>query len=213
MSLAEAGVEPVRLDAEEYAAVERLLATSAWALAHVHQVARLAARLFDALRPYHACGEEAERMLVAAALLHDVGYPTDPDRHHKVSARLIRTMLGPPFDPHEVELIALIARYHRKSCPKVRKHRRYQALSPEDRSTVNWLGGMLRVADGLDRAHESAVGAVAAVPHDGRLVLRVHPAGETPEPADVLAEDVAGAMRKRDLLEKALGLSVTVRAA
>src|SRR5262245_19663362 len=102
-------VESNRLGAEEYAAVERVLATSAWALGHVHQVAQLAARLFDALKPYHACDGPAERMLSAAALLHDVGYPTDPANHHKVSARIIRTMLGPPFDTREVELIALIA--------------------------------------------------------------------------------------------------------
>jgi exopolyphosphatase/guanosine-5'-triphosphate,3'-diphosphate pyrophosphatase len=205
-------LEPIRLDPEEYAAVERVLASSAWALGHVHQVAHLAGRLFDALRPYHACGRDAERMLVAAALLHDVGYPTDPDRHHKVSARLIRTMLGPPFEPAQVELIALVARYHRKGCPKLR-HRRYGALTPDDRRTVNWLGGMLRVADGLDRAHDSAVGAIHAMRHDGRLMLRVSPAGDTPRPAELLAEDVAGAMRKRDLLERALGLSVTIRAA
>jgi exopolyphosphatase/guanosine-5'-triphosphate,3'-diphosphate pyrophosphatase len=205
-------VEPIRLDPGEYAAVEQVLATSGWALAHVHQVAHLAARLFDALRPYHACGREAERMLVAAALLHDVGYPTDPRRHHRVSARLIRTMLGPPFDPAEVDLIALIARYHRKGCPKLR-HRRYGALNHDERRTVNWLGGMLRVADGLDRAHDSAVGAIQALRHDGRLLVRVFPAGDTPRPAELLAENVAGAMRKRDLLERALGLSVTIRAA
>jgi exopolyphosphatase/guanosine-5'-triphosphate,3'-diphosphate pyrophosphatase len=120
-------------------------------------------------------------------------------------------MLGPPFEPAEVELIALIARYHRKGCPKLR-HRRYGALTPEDRRTVNWLGGMLRVADGLDRAHDSAVGAIAALRHNGQLMLRVSPAGDTPRPAELLAEDVAGAMRKRDLLERALGLSVTIRA-
>ena len=53
---------------------------------------------------------------------------------------------------------------------------------------------------------------IQVIQHDGRLVLRVHPAGGTPQPADLLAEDVAGAMRKRALLEKALGLSLTVRA-
>lgn len=202
---------PIPLGVEEYAACERVLATSAWALGHVHQVARLAARLFDALQPYHACGVAEERILVAAALLHDVGYPTDPANHHKVSARLIRTMLGPPFERPEAELIALVARYHRKAGPKLR-HNRYRALGPDDRRTVNWLGGMLRVADGLDRAHDSAVGAISATPHDGRILLRVRPAGDTAHPAELLAEDVAGAVRKRDLLEKALGLSVVVRA-
>ncbi|HZQ99472.1 MAG TPA: HD domain-containing protein [Chloroflexota bacterium] len=211
MAVADPPTEAIRLSPPEYGACQRVLATSDWALPHVHQVARNAARLFDALRQFHGLGRDEERLLVAAALLHDVGYPADPERHHKVSARMVRTLLGPPFADDEVALIALIARYHRGPCPKLR-HRRYAALAPEHRALVTWLGGILRVADGLDRAHDGAVGGIAASGHDGRLVLRVAPAVPTEAAAGLLAEDVAGGMRKRDLLERALGRSVVIKA-
>lgn len=202
----------IRLDEAEYAACGRVLATSSWALPHVHQVARNAARLFDALHPYHGYGPAESRILVAASLLHDVGYPTDPRRHHKVSARVVRTLLGPPFGDDDVELVSLVARYHRKACPKLR-HKRYKALGPEARRLVVWLGGILKVADGLDRAHDGSVGPIAASCHDGRCVIRVSPAVPTDAPADLLAENLAGAMRKRDLLERALDRSVALKAA
>src|SRR5207249_3551391 len=160
-------------------------------IGHVHQVARVSGRLFDALRQFHGLGPAEGRLLTAAALLHDVGYPTDPARHHKVSARVVRAQLGAPFDDDEVELIALLARYHRKGRPNLRPTR-YAALTPERRRLVNWLGGMLRVADGLDRGHDAAVGPVAATRSDGRLVLRVGPAGATADPVHLLADDVAG---------------------
>src|SRR5581483_7188032 len=203
MAVADPPTEAIRLSPPEYGACQRVLATSDWALPHVHQVARNAARLCDALRQFHGLGRAEERLLVAAALLHDVGYPSDPERHHKVSARMVRTLLGPPFAEDEVEVVALVARYHRKGCPKMR-HKRFAALSPERRALVAWLGGMLRVADGLDRAHDCAVGAIAASAHDARLVLRVAPAVHTDAAAELLAENLAGAMRKRDLLERAL---------
>ena len=71
---------------------------------------------------------------------------------------MIRTHLGAPFDEREVDLIALLARYHRRTPPKL-KHRRYAALDEPGRRLVCWLGGILRVADGprpLARARRSA---------------------------------------------------------
>jgi hypothetical protein len=84
---------------------------------------------------------------------------------------------------------------------------------------VTWLGGILRVADGLDRDHVSAVGwLTASVVHD-RLEIQVagvHPSsrGEdndvTPPSPDLLASSVDGARRKQDLLERAIGLPVAI---
>ena len=196
-----ASLAPARLTAEEERALEQVLAATAWQVEHVRQVQRLAASIFGVLRPYHGLGDEEEKLLLAAALLHDVGYPTDPPEHHKASARLIRSHLGPPFEERQVELIALLARYHRKTPPKL-KHRRYSALDESSRRLVCWLGGILRVADGLDRSHAEAVRSIAAVRLDGRLELVAEGAQE---------EDLRGAMRKRDLLERALGISVIVR--
>ena len=69
---------PARLTFDEETALERVLETSSWQLAHVRQVQRIAAWLFEVLRPHHGLGDVEERLLLAGALLHDVGYPTDP---------------------------------------------------------------------------------------------------------------------------------------
>lgn len=223
----------MRRSDEESAAIARVLATTSdWALDHVRQVERVASALFSALALFHGFGPEEETLLCAAALLHDVGYPVDPDRHHKISARIIRAHLGLPFDPRQVELIALLARYHRKALPKL-SHRRYRELAERDRRVVGWLGGILRVADGLDRAHDAGVESVAIALTDSRLEILVGPAeAAVVRPparlARVAAEefvasngdargdgeprvDVQGAMRKRDLLERAMGRSILVR--
>jgi exopolyphosphatase/guanosine-5'-triphosphate,3'-diphosphate pyrophosphatase len=194
---------PARLTADEERSLERVLETTSWQLAHVRHVQLISAWLFEVLRPYHGLGDVEERLLLAGALLHDVGYPTDPPDHHKASARVVRTHLGEPFEEGEVDLIALIARYHRRSPPKL-KHRRYAALDEAGRRLLCWLAGILRIADGLDRSHAEAVRSVSAVRVEGRLEIVAEGAR---------AEDLHGAMRKRDLLERILGMAVVVRAA
>jgi exopolyphosphatase/guanosine-5'-triphosphate,3'-diphosphate pyrophosphatase len=184
-------------------ACDAVIALSNWLPGHVRQVRRIAGWLYDELRPYHGLGDDPRVLLLAAALLHDVGYPTDPARHHKVSARIVRAHLGAPFTPEQVDLIALLARYHRKSVPKL-KHRRYAALVAERQRLLCWLGGVLRVADGLDRAHDAAVRAMQVARPDGRVEIRAEGASDV---------DVDGAMRKRDLLERTLGMAVVVRSA
>lgn len=179
-------------------------ALSDWIPHHVRQVQRIAGWLFEALHEYHGLGPAERRLLEAAAYLHDVGYPTDPARHHKVSARIVRANLGAPFTDDDVQTIALLTRYHRKGGPKL-KHRRFAALDGRRRDAVRWLAGILRVADGLDRSHVAAVRGVAAARIDGRLELRVRGSGAP------LDEDLAGAVKKRDVLERALGITLVVR--
>src|SRR5262245_20039618 len=115
---------PAQLTSDEEDAPERALETSRWAIAHVHQVRHMAAGLVCPRRRAHGLGDAEERLLPACALLHDVGYPAAPPDRHKASARVIRSHLGAPFDDRQVELIALLARYHRRAPPKL-KHRRY----------------------------------------------------------------------------------------
>jgi exopolyphosphatase/guanosine-5'-triphosphate,3'-diphosphate pyrophosphatase len=193
-------------------AIDDVLASSNWEIGHVRHVRQLAVALFQALRPLHGLDEAASDLLEAGALLHDVGYPTDPATHHKVSARMIRTLLGAPFREDEVELIAMLARYHRKTGPKAR-HRRYGRLPDQQRRTISWLAGILRVADGLDREHMSAVRSVAAsVVHD-RLVIFVSGGESDAAPAasdELIAASIAGGLQKRDVLERASGLPVVI---
>lgn len=132
-------------------------------LKHAHRVAYLAQQLFDDLRPLHQLGGEHRRLLMAAAVLHDIGYLVSHTEHHKHSAYLIENSELTGFTESETVMIANVARYHRSSLPKPR-HPYYAALPPEARTTVRKLAALLRIADALDRDHEGRVRSVRVEP-------------------------------------------------
>ena len=172
---------------------------------HAHHTTALALQLFDGTAELHGLPETARELLEAAGLLHNVGLSISHDSHHKHSYYVIRNsewLTG--FTQHEVELIAQVARYHRKSAPKP-KHLEYSLLDEDDQQLVATLAGLLRVAIGLDRTHAQAVRAVHPEVADDevRLVLDVA-AG-----ADASLERYV-ALERRDLLEATLGLPVTL---
>lgn len=177
---------------------------------HNEHVAMLAAELFEGTRPIHGLGPECEEWLQAAALLCNVGLAISHDRHHIHSYYVIRnTDLLAGFTDHEIEMIALVARYHRKSAPKGR-HPEFARLSPEDQQIVRVLAGLLRIAVGLDRTRNGTVRSVAvsvdnsaATAGDGRAVRVSVDAGG----ADAELE-LYSATARRDLLADALGVPV-----
>lgn len=138
---------------------------------HAHQVARLAERVFDYLSRSNLSpnlDRHRRTMLSAAALLHDVGYHIAHESHHKHSLYLIKNSELTGFSEAERDVIAIVARYHRGSEPKER-HEYYAALNQADRETVSMLAAILRIADALDRRHDSRVSDVRCV-RNGRLV-------------------------------------------
>jgi exopolyphosphatase/guanosine-5'-triphosphate,3'-diphosphate pyrophosphatase len=173
---------------------------------HSTQVARLALDLFDATRDRHELGDEARELLEAAALLCNVGMFLSHAQHHKHSYYVIRgTDRLTGFKDHEVELIALVARYHRKSEPRP-KHLEFAALDAADQRLVRVLAGLLRIATGLDRNHAGRVDAIDVDESDGALLLTVTAADD----ADVSLELYAANQRK-DLLQATLGTSIDIR--
>ncbi|MGB0561512.1 MAG: Ppx/GppA phosphatase family protein [Spirulinaceae cyanobacterium] len=124
-------------------------------------VARFALELFDALQGKLHFWQEPERSLLwTAAMLHNSGIYISHAAHHKHSYYLIRhgELLG--YSENEVEIVANLARYHRKSKPK-KKHDNFQAL-PDKRSRqlVEQLSAILRLAVGLDRRQRGAVAEI-----------------------------------------------------
>ncbi|WP_189101003.1 Ppx/GppA phosphatase family protein [Deinococcus knuensis] len=165
-------------------------------LSHSRQVAALSRGLLDAL---HAAGEpvdhEDRSLLTAAGALHEVGQIVAQSAHHKHSAYLIRHAELRGFSPREIELIAQLARYHRKSVPKP-SHAEFMALGAGDRARVTRLAAVLRVADGLDRSHGGAVRLGELVRRGDGWQLTV--AGATPL-------DLSGARDKADLWGRVFG--------
>jgi exopolyphosphatase/guanosine-5'-triphosphate,3'-diphosphate pyrophosphatase len=161
--------------------------------AHVMHVARLSLQLFDRFQPLHALSVEDRLLLEAAAHLHDVGWRTalDGREHHKESARLIRLRPWSSLAPVEVEILAQVARYHRRAIPSV-EHEAFAGLAETDRERVRRLAAILRLADALDRRHEERVVQVDCDIHPRRLQFRLHaPLNVDPE--------IAAAEKKGDL--------------
>ncbi|CAH2030850.1 Ppx/GppA phosphatase family protein [Trichlorobacter ammonificans] len=167
---------------------------------HARQVAMLALSLFDTLAKPFGLGKRERAMLEGAALLHDIGYYISYHSHHKHSCHLIRHADLYGFTPRERELMAQAARYHRKALPK-KKHADYQQLSERDKLTVARLGGILRLADGLDRRRAAMVEELTCQYRDRSLLLTLHGSED-------LSVELFGAAGKKDLFEQAFGLKV-----
>ncbi|MEH1950661.1 MAG: Ppx/GppA phosphatase family protein [Nostoc sp.] len=130
-------------------------------LEYSDRVAKFAESLFDQTQgTLHHWGTDERQMLWAAAILHNCGHYISHSSHHKHSYYLIRNgeLLG--YTETEIEIIANLARYHRKSPPK-KKHENYQSLlTKQQRQIVSQLSAILRLAVALDRRQ---IGAVAQV--------------------------------------------------
>jgi exopolyphosphatase/guanosine-5'-triphosphate,3'-diphosphate pyrophosphatase len=174
-----------------------------WNEPHCEQVAALAGALFDDVREPLDLDPGDRELLLAAAILHDIGYLISHAKHHKHSYHMITHSGLPGFSGREIEIVASVARYHRRAHPK-KSHEAFARLGPEDRRRVRLLSGILRVADGLDRTHGQAVREVRAeVDESGIRVTAV--SQREPE------VDLLDALRKSDLLEAATDRPVEIR--
>ena len=123
---------------------------------HSKQVARLALSLFDGLSALHKLPDVARSFLEVACLLHDIGNAVNYRSHHKHTFYLIQNADIPGLSDRERELVARIARYHRRSAPDYR-HSGMGELSRIEANTVRKLATLLRIADSLDRSHHQPV--------------------------------------------------------
>jgi exopolyphosphatase/guanosine-5'-triphosphate,3'-diphosphate pyrophosphatase len=174
---------------------------------HSDHVADLATQLFDALKPWHGLDSRARELLDAGALLHDIGWSQTPGgrSHHKESARLIRHHEWKHLRPDEVALVAQVARYHRRAIPEP-DHEEFHALPKDAQREVLVLGGILRLADALDRTHTQRVTGVSAKVADEEIVVRVQTRQTWDEERTIFE-------KKRDMIELAAARPVRCEAA
>jgi len=172
---------------------------------HARQVAKLAEKMFDSLASSEDLSRHQRTLMLAGALLHDIGYHIAHESHQKHALYLIRNSELTGFSEAERAVIANIARYHRGSLPK-KRHFAYAALNVPDRDIVCKLAGIVRLADALDRSHDSRV--VDLECHGGPGSFHV----ELCSDADC-ENELSEIDRKRDLFEKAFkrNLSFGVR--
>ena len=144
---------------------------------HAQQVARLALSIFDQTRSVHALAEREREWLEYGALLHDVGVHISYERHHRHSYYLIKNGDLRGFDPSEIEVIALVARYHRQATPK-KSHEGYGDLNGTLRRTVRTLSAIVRLAEGLDRSHAQALAGLDLYPRGDDYLARLRTTGD-----------------------------------
>ena len=144
---------------------------------HAQQVARLALQIFDATRDLHELGAREREWLEFGALLHDIGIHISYEGHHKHSYYLVRNGGLRGFEPEEITVIGLVARYHRQGTPK-KSHEGFEDLSPERREVVRVLGAIVRLAEGLDRSHAQVIDRVSIVAKKKRLRMRLRVKGD-----------------------------------
>ena len=196
---------------------------------HSQRVAELALLLYDGLKDAGlvAANLTAEKLaavsvgtlspdydtravLQAAALMHDVGKAKGEEKHQKKSYRMIRGMVRPlGWSAREMEMAAVVARYHRGALPRPRG-KTLQVLELPDRPIAMELAGVLRLANALDAWHGPRGSGGENSPRlevslQDRVVM-VRAAGYTA--LDGSAEGVAAA---RHLLETVLRRPVLVR--
>jgi exopolyphosphatase/guanosine-5'-triphosphate,3'-diphosphate pyrophosphatase len=173
-----------------------------WHEDHSEHVAKLSLALFDEFQTNLKLSDIDRELLKYSAYMHDIGYFISNRKHHKHALYIIRhsDLLG--FKEIEIEMMANISRYHRRSTPKMR-HKYFKKLPKANRERIKKLSAILRVADGLDRSHYQNVRDVR-VERSGQTV-RLFIAAET-EPQ----LEIWGAMRKRMLLEEVLSGDVEI---
>jgi putative phosphoesterase len=177
-------------------AVRRLAGECDYEKQHSEHVTLLALNLFDELKPQHKLTEKDRFLLNCAGILHDTGWIKGQKGHHKTAMKLILNSQTLPFPDRQKRIIALIARYHRKALPKD-SHPLFSLLSNKDKQKIRILGGILRIADGLDRTHTSAVKSVKCDLSGKDIIVGC----KAPRPSDL---EMEAASKKSDLLKQAL---------
>jgi exopolyphosphatase / guanosine-5'-triphosphate,3'-diphosphate pyrophosphatase len=163
-------------DVRRRSAIE-LAERSNWEPDHAKQVARLALSIFDQSKHIHELGEREQEWLEYASLLHDVGNHISYERHHRHSYYLIKNGDLRGFEPDEIEVIALVARYHRRATPK-RDHEGFGDLPAELKRTVRVLAAILRLAESLDRSQHGVVSALSLRDRGADLRMQLEARGD-----------------------------------
>jgi exopolyphosphatase/guanosine-5'-triphosphate,3'-diphosphate pyrophosphatase len=174
--------------------------------AHARHVTELSSAMFDHLQGLHGLGAAERSLLRLAALVHDIGDFVGYDAHHKHTYYLVTNSELMGLSPESKEIVANVARYHRKAFPDL-THPGFRKLDRRGRSLVRKLSAILRIADSFDREHLRKVESVTtSIGPEGTVRFRADGAGD-------LSLERWTASRKADLFEDVFERDVTVEGA
>ncbi len=160
---------------------------------HALQVTMIAEKIFKHLAKELKLDLKLWLLLEAASLLHDTGQYISYSRHHKHSYYLIMNTDLASYNDKEREIIANVARYHRRAIPK-NSHENFANLSSEDKDIIVKLAAILRIADALDRSHLSVIKDVNINIKDNKIYFDLSYDGS-------IDAEITGFNKKKDLLQ------------
>ncbi len=137
---------------------------------HARHVAMLCRKLFAELQVDHQLDPRMELILYLAALLHEIGMYINVRSNHKHTMYLIRNSELFGLSRRDVLLVALVARYHRRSSPQP-DHDGYATLDRNDRVAVSKLAAILRIAIALDESRSQRINSIKCRHENNRLVI------------------------------------------
>src|SRR5262245_49956644 len=172
---------------------------------HATAVASLSLQIFDQTRSLHALDSESRTLLEVAAILHDIGQFIGISNHHKHTLYILEANPVIGLTASQMAIVANVARYHRKSMPKV-QHRNFEELSQKQKNVVMTLSAILRLANALDRDRSGSVKSVDLAYKKPKFVMRLKGEG------DMLLAKWALTTRA-DMFEQVFGGKVTVEGA
>ena len=173
-----------------------------WHEEHSMHVAKIAVKLFDELSGELDLEFQDRELLEYASFMHDIGYHISHRKHHKHALYIINNADLKGFKEEEIDVMANVARYHRRSTPKSR-HSHFKKLDKNAKARVNKLSAILRVADGLDRSHFQNVRELEVIKNTSQIKLKI----ETETDPNL---EIWGAMRKRFLFEEVTGKELEI---
>jgi exopolyphosphatase / guanosine-5'-triphosphate,3'-diphosphate pyrophosphatase len=126
--------------------------------------------------------------------------------HHKHSEYMIRWGRIPGLDDTAREMVALMARVHRKDASRAKEIINASPLPKDIRVQLRKMTALLRIADSLDSDHRSRVEQVVCTRMGDAVVLDL-------VVRDGPSRDDPRLLRKADLFKEEMGLEVRVTVA
>lgn len=170
---------------------------------HARHIATTCASLFQDLADQHELEPKMELILCLAALLHEIGLYINVQGNHKHAMYLIRNSELFGLSRKDVALIALVARYHRRSSP-MPQHEGYANLNRDERVAVSKLAAILRIAIAIDDSRSQRIKTISCSVDNRKLNLTAVGV------EDVSLEQLA-LRQNGNLFEEIFGLAVQIR--
>ena len=194
---------PWHPDADRTESLDQVCQKYLYDAAHAHHVSQLALNLFYQLHELHGLPERYASILHAAAMLHDIGLFLAGPKHHKHSYYLIKSSGMNSFNRLDLDLVANVARYHRKAHPSP-KHLGFSQLSPSNQDIVRKLSALVRVADAFDFKHSQQVDNLSCTFKKARtLTLSAASAAD-------LKEEIRWAGQKGKLIQEVFNVDLII---